>query len=404
MSDERHFSLDALRGFAVMGIVLMNVISFALPESAYINPLAYGTDGTADLVAWGIGFVLVDGKMRGLFTILFGASLMLVVERAEAQGQSGTQLHLRRMAWLFVIGLIHHWFIWNGDILAHYALCGLVAALFRSLTARQLVLAGGVMLLFQTILWTFVILIVLSLRNDPAELQAYRDMSDALGAPQGASILQDLHKFGSGYADIASDRISAYLEGPFDMLFGYGFETLGLMLLGMGLFKSGVLTGGWSRQKLQRLAVAGYAFGLGGSLVLVGWTVAAQFDTIVTASAYFLFDIPFRVATTLAHLAMLLRIIPAFQHKAVMRRVADAGRMALSNYILSSLMMTSLFYGYGGALYGDLSRAEIYLPVVPLWAVMLFWSPWWLHRFHYGPLEWGWRSLARGTRQRLRRY
>ena len=387
-----------------MGILLMNIISFALPGSAYINPLAHGLDGLPDLVAWGIGFVLVDGKMRGLFTLLFGASLLLVVERADTQGQSGIGIHLRRMAWLFVIGLTHHWLVWDGDILSHYALCGMVAALFRALSPRQLAVAGGAMLLANMLIWTLTILLVLALRGNSAEIQTYRELADALGDPRGASILEDLRKYGSSYREITLDRISDHLHSPFDMLIGYGLETLGLMLWGMGLFKSGALTGGWSRQRLKQVAILGYVFGLGGSLALMVWTIAHQFDTVITAATYFLFDNPFRIATTLAHLALLLLIIPAYQKSGFMDRVAATGRMALSNYVLSSLVMTSLFYGYGGGIYGSFSRAEIYIAIPPLWAFMLLWSPWWLQRYHYGPLEWVWRSLSRGARQPLKRH
>ena len=119
--EQRHISLDAMRGFAVMGILAMNIIGFAMPEWAYVTPAAYGTDTLADKIAWAFSFIFIDGKMRGLFSLLFGASMMLVIDRAAANGESPAQVHFRRMAWLALFGLAHYFFIWFGDILFLYA-------------------------------------------------------------------------------------------------------------------------------------------------------------------------------------------------------------------------------------------------------------------------------------------
>ncbi len=386
-----------------MGILLMNIISFALPMSAYVNPLAYGHGGPADLAAWAIAFVLVEGKMRGLFSLLFGASLLLVIDRADAKGQNGTQRHLRRMAWLFVIGMLHYWFIWDGDILGLYALCGTAALLFRHLPPRHLARLGGALIFANLLIWACILLVAQGLRADPASHTAYVELADVLGDPRGASITQDLREFAQGYPAIVKGRLANHLNGPFDLLMGYGFETLGLMLLGMALFKSGALTGHWPRRALRHLAITSYAIGLSGSLLLVWWMSSQHFDTLATAAAYYVFDLPFRMAVMLGHLAILLLIAFRGQPALLLQRVAAAGRMALSNYILSSLVMTSVFYGYGGALYGSLDRAQAYFPVLPLWAFMMIWSPWWLKRFHYGPIEWIWRSLTQGKLQALKR-
>jgi uncharacterized protein len=124
-NDTRYRSLDAIRGFAVMGILLMNIVGFALPEAAYITPAAYGSNGPADYATWAVTFILVDGKMRGLFSMLFGASMLLVFERAETAGGNGREVHVRRMLVLLLFGAIHYYLIWLGDILILYALCGL---------------------------------------------------------------------------------------------------------------------------------------------------------------------------------------------------------------------------------------------------------------------------------------
>ncbi|MFZ1736841.1 DUF418 domain-containing protein, partial [Sphingorhabdus sp.] len=135
----RYLSLDALRGFAVMGILAMNIIAFAMPEWAYITPLAYGGDGVADQISWLFSFIFIDGKMRGLFSLLFGASMLLVIERAEAAGRSGMRTHYARMFWLLIFGLIHFYFIWFGDILVTYALIALLAVQFRQWEPERLI-------------------------------------------------------------------------------------------------------------------------------------------------------------------------------------------------------------------------------------------------------------------------
>src|SRR4051812_35172054 len=123
----RLIALDLVRGIAVMGILLLNIVSFAMPEAAYMNPRAYGGWHGADLVAYLVNFVLFDGKMRGLFSFLFGASLLLVTERAEASGRNAAAVHYARMGWLLAFGLAHLWLVWAGDILVLYALVGMLA-------------------------------------------------------------------------------------------------------------------------------------------------------------------------------------------------------------------------------------------------------------------------------------
>ena len=131
-------TLDIVRGVAVMGILAMNIVGFAMPFQAYFNPTALGPISDADLSSWAVSFVLVDGKMRGLFSFLFGASMLLVIEQAEAKGEPAERIHYRRMFWLLAFGLAHLYLIWFGDILAGYALVGMLAFLFRNRPPSEL--------------------------------------------------------------------------------------------------------------------------------------------------------------------------------------------------------------------------------------------------------------------------
>ena len=154
-SADRILSLDVIRGVAVMGIFSVNVIAFAMIEAAYFNPAAYGGHSGADLAVWAANMVVIDGKMRTLFSMLFGASMLLVIERAEAAGRSGWSTHFRRMAVLFGFGLLHYYFIWYGDILTLYAVSGLVAYRFRNMDSTSLVALGAAFVLGQMVMMGF---------------------------------------------------------------------------------------------------------------------------------------------------------------------------------------------------------------------------------------------------------
>src|SRR5438309_8688543 len=138
----RHLSIDAVRGFAVLGILLMNIVGMGLPSFSYIDPTYAGGSTGADLWTWAVNNVLTDGKMRALFTMLFGASAVLIAERAEGARPGPIQTHYRRMFWLFVFGMVHAYFLWWGDILVTYALAGLVIFPFRKLAPRWQLLIG----------------------------------------------------------------------------------------------------------------------------------------------------------------------------------------------------------------------------------------------------------------------
>jgi uncharacterized protein len=187
------------------------------------------------------------------------------------------------------------------------------------------------------------------------------------------------------------------------MVMTYGVETLGLMMLGMSLYKQGLLTGAWSQRRCLVMALICYAIGIP-AMALLGWRSAASgFETVTVFNAVFVWSIPFRVVLTLGHAASAIWLVQRFRHSGAVARIAATGRAAFTNYLGTSIVMTTIFYGYGLGLFAGLSRASIYPFVLAGWVVMLIWSKPWLDRFAYGPFEWAWRSLARGSVQQLRR-
>lgn len=405
MTDNRYQSLDALRGFAVMGILLMNIIGFSMPMAAYVNPAAWGGADGPDFWAWVIAFVVIDGKMRGLFSLLFGASMLLIVERAEAKGDDATSVHLRRMFWLFLFGLIHFCFIWAGDILALYALCGAFALSLRALSVRGLIWMGSAFMLLNMLFWAMTLLTVHDARfaalaiGASAEAQAeFAAILAELGASGGDGVRKDIALHLGSYGGLVASRLTDVLGGLVGQLFAYGPETIGLMAWGMALFKSDALTGAWEQGRYLRAAAIAYAIGLPLSLVLLWAAGSSGFDPLIMADIFYVGSMPPRMAVMLGHTMLLLWLISRKRGR-LLERIAATGRTAFSNYIATSIVMTTIFYGYGLGLYGGLPRAAVYLFVPPMWIFMLLWSKPWLDRFQYGPLEWLWRSLARGQRQ-----
>jgi uncharacterized protein len=404
---ERIVTLDIVRGVAVMGILAMNIVAFAMPFAAYMNPAAYGSESAADYAAWVFNFVLIDGKMRGLFSFLFGASMLLVIERAAASGRSPAGTHFARMAWLLVFGLAHFLFIWFGDILASYAQVGMLAYLFHRLSPKSLVRWGIGLLVFQTILLAGTALAIFYLQSiaaqpdAPPELVAqWRDMNAQFGPPTQQALGAKLAMFHGGYLPLAEYRLGRLME-PFVTTLFMGWETLAYFLFGMALLKTGFFRGEWEPARYRRLVVIGFGIGIpvyvGLAWILYsdGFSVPMVFAVAMAATT------PFRPLMVIATASLI--ILLSRRGGGLVARIAAAGRVAFTNYLGTSILMTTLFYGYGFGLFGALSRAELWLVVIAAWALMLLWSKPWLERFRYGPFEWLWRSLSRGRIEPIRR-
>jgi uncharacterized protein len=403
----RLLTLDVIRGIAVMGIFSVNVVGMAMIEAAYFYPPAYGFESLGDKVMHAANFLLVDGKMRSLFSILFGASLLLVIEGAIAAGRSPATAHYARMASLLAFGLIHFYLIWWGDILAEYALVGMVAFLFCKLDARQLLIGAVGLLLLHSV--PAVIQATVAIAGEVAA-DARRPHPDAATTeyrqreerffPSRAELARDAAAHETPFARLRYATSADPLR-PFSSALGLLPETLGLMLLGMAGYRSGFLTGAWNNRRYRQAAVWGIGPGLlvtAGSLFLV---VDSGYAGRYLYAARNAWTAPLRPVMALGYAAL---IILLFRRPGALRdRVAAVGRAAFTNYLGCSLIGVAIFYDFGGGLYGRLSRGEAWLLVPPVWALMLLWSKAWLDRFAYGPFEWAWRSLARWKLQPMRK-
>ncbi|MEN2748087.1 DUF418 domain-containing protein [Sphingomonas sp. T9W2] len=394
-------TIDTVRGVAVMGILFLNIIAFAMPEAAYVSPRAYGLNGSADRFVYYATLILLDGKMRGLFSFLFGASLLLVVDRAEASGRDPAAVHYARMFWLFLLGIAHAALLWRGDILAHYALIGSIAYWFRHNSACRLLAFGIAFAVVDMLLMGSIPLSYLAMLGGGGAdaARGLRDFDNGFGIPTATVIARELALFRSGYGAILADNI-AQVPDILNETPIIGFETLAYMLFGMAALRSGMLHGQWSRRRLLRWAVGGMGIGIAGYGAIALWIASRDLDVLAIVAGPIALATPIRTIMIPGWAATIISL--AGNGGPIARRLAAVGRMALSNYLATSIVMCFLFYGWGLGQFGYWSRAALYLPVFAMCAAMLLWSPWWLAHFRYGPFEWLWRSLARWQWEPLR--
>lgn len=405
----RFITLDALRGFAVMAILAVNILSFGMPDAAFLSPDFHVPTSAFDEPLWLMSFIFMDGKFRGLFTIMFGASMMLVMDRAAASGEGPLRVHGRRMAWLAVIGLGHFLLLWHGDILLIYALMGLALSGFHSTSGRQLLrwgaallLAGGIWLAWLSADRIPSFFMALGLGSDGAGLTEVQRLHDLDLADAERSIGDDLTLFHGSYAQIVAGRVDRLVDLLLSLPIS-AVETLPLMMIGAGLYRSGFLTGAWRAPHYRRWVEICLPLGLIFTAVPALYIVGTGFDPMIALSAHLGFTVLGRIMLILAYAAMMILWISRRNEQPLVHQFAAAGRMALSNYLAMSALMTSIFYGYGAGLYGEVPVLGLYGIAAIGCVVMLIWSPAWMARFHYGPAEWLWRSLARGEWQAFRR-
>ena len=404
---ERLITLDAMRGFAVMGILAMNIVGFAMPEWAYVTPLAYGGDSQSDRTAWLISFILIDGKMRGLFSLLFGASMMLIIESAQAKGESAANVHYSRMFWLALFGLAHFYFVWMGDILFLYASIGSIAFWFRDWESERLIKWALIIFAVGTLLWALQFgglqimqMFATAPGASPDLIRQYREIMASPDFDFETASQLSLHR--SDYTGIVAGRLAEW-TAPFALVVQSIGETLPLMMIGMALKKNGFITGEWARPDYARWARKMLVPGMVLSILAGGAVAFAGYDKIAALSVLFAWGAIPRLMLTIGYAALLIMFIGKMARSALIARVAAAGQAAFTNYLGTSLLMTTIFYGYGFGLFGYVGRTELWLFVIGAWVIMLLWSKPWLDRYRYGPAEWLWRSLARMKVQPLRR-
>ena len=417
---ERFVSLDMLRGVAVLGILVMNIYAFAMPFSAYMNPLMLGGTEPHNLGTWYFTHIFFDQKFISIFSMMFGAGIVLMSGRTEAKGARPAPIFYRRQFWLVIIGASHGYFIWMGDILFAYAVIGMLAYLFRRRTPRTLIIVACFLLPVTPLLNHGFSFIMEELQTAAAEVEALQQAGEELSeeqqnvlkewqesrvmmAPTAEDTQKDLDVHRGGYAGIFEHRVPIVASMQFFMLFFYGLWRIGgLMLIGMALMKLGVLTGERSAVFYRKLMLAGYVIGLPIMAFSAYNLYQHQFDGIYGMRFGGIANYAGSIAMALGHIGLVMLAAKSGWMKKLMERFAAVGRMAFTNYLMHSVILTTVFYGYGLGLYGQVPRFWQMGFVVAVLAFQLWISPWWLQRYRFGPAEWLWRSLSYWRRQPMR--
>jgi uncharacterized protein len=415
---QRIEALDFVRGVALFGILLMNITGFGLPD-AYTNPQNAGGATGINLVTWIITEIGFEGTQRALFSMLFGASVILFTSRLEAEGRTDTaDIYMRRNLWLIGFGMINAFvLLWHGDILFTYGIIALFLFPFRKLAAKWLMTIGLAGLLAGAV-WSFC-----ESRGALATYAPYpaaaaaRDAGSELTAEQEQAIANWEQQRGAykanpeGIAEAVREQTNGYWRAlayiaPISVRFQtygfyrYFFDVFGMMMIGMGLFKLGVLTLERRTRLYVAMVVGGYAVGLATNAWETKHIIDHQFSALAFTEVTTTYDLG-RLGMTVGHLGLMLLFVRSGLLRRMRRAFAAVGRMAITNYLMHSAIGLVLFILMGK--YGQLERYQLYYVVFAIWAFQLVFSSLWLKFFKFGPVEWLWRSLTYVKWQPMRR-
>lgn len=420
--------IDALRGIALLGILLMNILMFGLPDFQADNLVTQNEFSGANYYAWWVISLFFEGTMRGIFSLLFGAGCVLLLERLEKKTDPLTppaDIYFRRLLWLLLFGLIDaNFLLWSGDVLYVYALGGMLLYPFRRLKARTLLIIAGVALLVGTLLGTVHMYESKELRVNGEKALALEQQKVRLTADQQKhkeaweehvkkhtpeaqrkADSAQVAKMRGGYFTVMAWSFPRNAElqnfSPYDLFY---WDLVLCFILGMALFKMGVLTGARSPAFYGRMLLIGYAVGLSINYWVLSSIVAVRFDETRIADHTFIswYEIR-RVAMLLGHIGLIMLLYKSGIVNRLFGWLAAVGQMAFTNYLMQSILCGLFFYGFGLGWYGALERYQLYYVVAGVWVLQIIYSNIWLHYFLFGPFEWIWRSLTYWQRQPFRR-
>ena len=400
-------SIDVLRGFALLGLLSMNIISFSMPNIAYYNPTVVMADAPLNMPIFSLMYVMADQKFMGIFSLLFGASTLLILQSSKKASISEIKLHFSRNFWLIIIGFLHGLLLWEGDVLLIYGLCALVLYFLKDFKPAILFFAG--LFLFLTPVAYNLVMGWLVLHLDQSStiwLQNY-------WSPPLHVLTQDIRLFQGDYMNQLNYRIEGS-EQQYTDNDGYGFHglgqlvdffgrSIGMMLIGMAAFQKGVI--GDLKPSIFYLNMCLLGFAIGIPLAILGLVTFHHYDFEANYSL-FLGRIPNHFATLFIVTGYVGAITLWCRTKTLrwlQNSLAAVGKMALTNYVAQTVIAGFVFYGFGLGLYGQVNRLELLLIMLAIWSLQIVGSVIWLRCYIYGPVEWIWRSLSYGRVAKIQR-
>ena len=413
-AQDRINSIDVLRGVALLGILLMNVVSLSLPDPAYWDPSGHGGDTGLDLKIFFINNLLIEGSMRGIFSMLFGAGVILFTAYKEEKG-GGLEIAnawYRRTIWLIVFGLIHAYFlVFPGEVLFYYGVVGLFLFPVRQVAPSKLALFSTFLVLVLIVIRIADYHDVKTMYEETVVAEEALVRGEEITAEQYESINLWYYKMATYKPDSSSrERVissmrSGYLTAfktmaPYvrfmqtDYLYRNGFlDALSMMLLGMAFFRWRILHAEKKYRFYGLMVLVGYGIGIPLNWYETTTYIQSQFDLITYFRLNQTYDLG-RLATTTGHIGLIMICAKLNFLKGLKRALAAVGKMALSNYVMHTFIAAMVFIVFKQ--YGQWQRHELYYLVLGIWLFQLVFSPLWLKSFRFGPLEWVWRRLTYG--------
>ncbi len=408
---ERITALDIMRGFVLCGILLMNINGFGLAH-AYGDPTIAGGATGWNLYTWIATNMFFEGTMRGLFSLLFGVGMFILLDRMDKRhaGIKGADIYFRRLTWLLLFGVLHAYLlIWSGEILFNYALMGFLVYSFRRLAPRTLIIIALVLFSIGSF-WSF-----MEYRGK-VEMLAKVEQATVLKA-QGKELAKDMKGATKEWEQVLEDRSTENInfhnesmrKGYFEvMAFNapivmkwktYGpyrydaWDVLPMMLLGIALFKWNILSGNKPARFYFIMVLLGYSIGLTVNYFETMNIINQNFSYISFYENNATYDVG-RVSVSLGHIGMIMLFSKLNVLHWLKYAISCIGKMALTNYLTHSFICMIVFTGVGFGMFGKLQRYELLYVVFGIWIFQLIISPIWLKYFHYGPAEWVWRRLS----------
>lgn len=423
---ERIGIMDALRGFAILGILLMNIPGFGLPSAVGFDPTIWHEFGTINYKVWYLVNWIPEGTQRAIFSMLFGAGIILFTSRAEKklQGTLPADYFFRRQLWLMVFGLIDIWILlWLGDILFDYACLGMIMFAFRKLSGRQLLIGAGICFLLMlaretrdlykdkavitkgekiAAIDTTLTKLTEQQKEDLTAMKSFKERSTSESKLK--RVEKSIRKTTGSFADAYEYRGDQYMNFLVRFLYYHVWDVLSFMFLGMALFKMGVLTGQASTKVYWIMTIAGLGVGLALSWLRLHTTIKYNFNgyDLTKNEVIELYTLS-RAARSIGILGLIMLLYKSGWVKWLFALMRPVGQMAFTNYLTQSILCGVFFYGVGFGMYGKLQRVEVYYFVLAVWVVQIIWSHWWLRYFNFGPFEWLWRSLTYWKKQPMKK-
>ncbi len=409
-------SIDTLRGVALFGILLMNIIAFANPFAAYLDPRVDGADAGINLATFMAVDIMAEGSMRTIFSMLFGAGMLIFLNKPNADSAQVKLLYYRRALLLVAFGLFNAYvLVWAGDILYTYGMTGLVLYFFRDFPARKLALCGAG------------VLCLLALIHGGMHVQGRmlkEEVDVVLALPEGTELTTEQNETLEAWntfleqqfmtPELIANELATKKEGywanfkqtaasnvfiqTFAFVINTFWDALAMMLLGMAFLKWGLFDASRSYRTYGLLCLLGFGIGIPlnawETLTFIGSDYQIHWNSFNRPT----YDLG-RLSLALGYIGLVMLICKSGLLTWLRTGLARVGQMALTNYLSQSIICNFIFMGFGFGLAGELERHQIYYVVFAVWIFQLFFSIWWLSRYRFGPAEWLWRSLTYKQKQ-----